>query len=743
MPCAIVDRDRFVLASNGDIDNEVGQQLSDKSDGVGSPEWTIQTLDRQEGLSLALGSWSKEKHGVMRRFFESSNLLFAVIDFDGTCLEANEAWLNVLGYRPDELIGTNAIELIEPNGYQDSIKRVRQELASTGRTTATYQLRSKSGEYRSVEWTITGDGSSGRVFNIGRDITEEKEVERRLRDSDRFFSLARDYLLVFGRGGEIVRVNEALRAGFRLSEEEILELHAASLIHPDDLQAAGEATAAAIEHGEATWTGRVLAYDGCHSLQCTLVHDSEEDVIVVVARDVSEEIRLNQALRLRAERDPLTGLANRHTITGLIDSALIQGRPAVLFCDLDRFKVVNDSLGHRIGDDLLRTLGRRLESIDAEPGVQVGRIGGDEFVVLIEDSDEAEARAMAERLIELVSSAFALRGKKVFVGLSIGVALASDWMREASNDESGDLLAAADTAVYRAKADGGGRIVVFDEALQQRARNRMAVEVELRSALDESRVYAHAQPTMRMEDGAIVGAELLVRLVRHNGDVLPPDEFLWVAEETGLLPAMDVRMINTAFGYFSELLPGLSASVNVSAGQIVDPDFPDLVAKVAADNNRTLDGLIVELTESSVLLDTTVATQNLVRLRSMGAKIALDDFGTGFSSLSHLRSLPIDILKIDREFTQTFLEDPSTLSIIQGLLSICMGLGIEVTAEGVESEEQAQALQALGCQTAQGWLYHPAMPIEDLARIRGQRLPQEVVAQSDKSRRLWQPDRQH
>ena len=543
----------------------------------------------------------------------------------------------------------------------------------------------------------------------------QRDVDaQRLRDSDRFFDLADDYLVVFGFDFRIRRVNASVYRGLGTSAEQVARRPIGSFIHPDDRLASLAAVEKARDVGRSTWKGRVmLGRDRYHWVQATLVHDVDEDAIVLVGRDVTAERELTERLRVRAETDPLTGLWTRQRFLAALEEAGAEERLAVLFCDLDRFKVVNDSLGHAAGDDLLAALGERLRTVHDDPRVAMGRIGGDEFVMLIQGGDRADALSLAQRVRDLATEPFDLGGKRLHVGMSVGIALSTG-----SDDRSAEqLLGEADTAVYRAKAAGRGTVVVFDEEMREQAAQRLTEEADLRAALAEHRLVAYAQPIVRIEDPSIVyGAELLVRMQMPDGTLRAPAHFVPVAEETGLISTIDELMLDVALSGLAERC-GTQLGVNISASRIVEPGFADAVLAAADRHGQDLSNLVIELTETSVLTDPSATMINLSRLREHGARVALDDFGTGFSSLAHLNEFPMDFVKIDRSFTSALPHDARTRAIVEGVLAMSNGLGLSVVAEGVETQEEAAALVAIGCEEAQGWLYHRPMPLDRFEQL--------------------------
>jgi len=670
---------------------------------------------------------------IPHEFINDSPFVFTITDLDGTIVDVNASAEGVLGQSRRELIGQtiwsylrstppshlstvnngrHAMEEIETLSGEahETVNRIRaaieSDLFAHGEGQRRVTTHRPDGSTQSIHWMFRWDPKLNRCYSIGRDITEEMERQRRLIQSDRFLSISGDLFVVFDTNGAVLRVNNAaaglVAGGSNSTMSEV--------IHEDDRASARNAAAAAISEGESRWTGRVIRGDGTQTIvDTTLVWDEAEKVVVLVGRDVTEESMLKAALSHRANTDGLTGLANRRLIVEKLDRAIEVGRPAVLFCDLDRFRVINESLGYDAGDELLRLFGRRLRNLSVSRDVTIARIGGDEFVVLLESADRHEAMRLARSVQSVVANPFVVNRHKLYVDMSVGISFCA----EPSAVTSADLLGAADIAVNRAKAQGRGHIVLFDDAVQQATRARFEGEAALRRALDERRVHPYFQPVVRLSDETIVGGECLVRINRPDGSIISPGEFMPIAEEVGLVGLMDDRMLSEAMQAFRGFPMPFRVALNSIPSQLRDPAFPERVAELAAVHSFDLKMLSIELTEGSVLEDVTSTTRNLERLRSWGVHVALDDFGTGYSSLSHVRTLPIDSIKIDRSFTAEFLDDAASRALIEGVIQLCRALDLGVIAEGVETAEQADALRDMGCTEAQGFYFFRPMPITE------------------------------
>jgi diguanylate cyclase (GGDEF)-like protein/PAS domain S-box-containing protein len=493
-------------------------------------------------------------------------------------------------------------------------------------------------------------------------------------------------------------------------------------VHPDDLSRLRSAFVHAKPPGPTTpVTARTLHKDGSWRWLEYSVTDLCDDPsvhgYVVVARDVTERKNAEEQLVHQALHDALTGLPNRALFLdrlGLTLSRLERraGLAAVFFLDLDYFKVVNDSLGHSAGDQVLVAVADRLQN-SLRDGDTAARLGGDEFAVLCDDLvDEGEAVQIAERLgAAIAASPVTLAGRDLVVTVSIGVAFAT---HTAQRPES--LLRDADAAMYRAKERGRARYELFDAAMRARAVARLETEAALREAFDHQQLSLSYQPEVLLADGSLVGAEALLRWrsgarVAGMQDGAPPSEFIAVAEETGLIVPIGAWALEEAcrqLARWRELAPDRAparVSVNLSGRQLARPELPDVVVAALSDSGLPPTALCLEITESVLMDDIDVAISALKALKAIGVDIAVDDFGTGYSSLAHLRRFPVDILKIDHSFVAGLGRNPEDAAIVRAVLALARTLDLAVVAEGVERAEQLHELRALGCERAQGHLF--------------------------------------
>ena len=594
------------------------------------------------------------------------------------------------------------------------------------------------------------EGEVDAISMMARDLTDLHAAQQRVEASEmRLAALvehASDLVCVIGEDGRILYASPAVARILGREAHAMEGVSVADLVHPDDLEELVElavevvarpgmspAFEARVAHAEGDWRHMEI-------VATNLLGNPAVAGVVVNARDVTERVEVAAQLEERAFHDELTGLPNRALLLDRLQDALHRSARhdrlvGVLFLDLDRFKVVNDSLGHGAGDDLLREAARRLQRT-IRPGDMVARLGGDEFVVVINDMVRTtDALAAAERVRTALARPMQLGTDSTVVSASVGIAVAH------GSETPADLLRDADTAMYRAKEQGRDRAELFDDHLRAQAVRRHSVEQELRAAIIEDRIEVHFQPVVRLSDGAVTGAEALARVRSTSGELLQPAQFIDIAEDSGLIADLGARVLTIAVGRLAAWEarrvgqgPRLSVAVNVSARQLADPTFPRVVAAAVKENGVDADQVALEFTESALIAANPVTEMVLGELTAIGVRMGLDDFGTGFSSLAYLKRFPIDFLKIDRSFVSG-LDGPEVgddvgddTAIVTGTVALAHSLGLRVVAEGVETESQLKRLQRLQCDMAQGFYFSEPVTDAEFDRFLGRRFSETPVS---------------
>jgi diguanylate cyclase (GGDEF)-like protein len=468
------------------------------------------------------------------------------------------------------------------------------------------------------------------------------------------------------------------------------------------------------------WRGRVVIV-GVLAL-CLVVMARQLASLWENSRLLSANLDLAARLTHQAYHDHLTGLANRALFTERVADALARAREnastvAVLFVDLDDFKIINDSLGHQAGDEVLVAVTERIRHTLRDADV-LGRIGGDEFAVLVENDTGASGTLVAEQVIGALSEAFVLAGKLIQVKASVGIATAP-----AGQPDTDELLRNADVAMYAAKNAQKGCWRVFEPAMLTALLERHQMQAALVEAVERDEFTVYYQPIVDLVDGAVHGAEALARWQRADGSFVAPERFIPLAEDTGLIGEIDRRVFRqacTQAARWQELLPGgtpFSLHVNLSARHLHRPELVDDIGKTLADTGMPADRVTLEITETGLGQDADAGIEQLRALSRLGVHLAIDDFGTGYSSLAYLRRMPVDVLKIDKTFTDELADAAETTPLAQVVVALATALHMHTVAEGIECPGQADRLLALGCRYGQGFHYSRPLPAEAMGEL--------------------------
>jgi len=651
------------------------------------------------------------------------------LDFKGRILYANDRLCEIFGMDPAEVDGWQWLERVDADSRAPLLQVAQSLAAGGGRVALDIRLTPEAG----ARWvrihvaTVVEDGRRGRFIGAIDDVSAEVEArdELALREAE-YRVLAEhsgDCLSRHDLEGRYLYVSPVSESMLGYRPEELVGRTAGELgfIHPDDAAAVGSLKAKLVDGGEMTATAawRVLRPDGSVRWVETAIRavpdaHGEPYQVVAVTRDVSERKDAESRLAYQALHDSLTGLPNRTLFLDRLEHALKRaerhhGGVAVLFVDLDRFKLINDSFGHAAGDRLLCDVAERLRRT-LRPADTIARFGGDELTVLCEDLDgEAGARAVAQRIAELFEEPFVVEDGEAFLQASVGIALAADGAAPE------DLIRDADAAMYRAKDHGRARVEVFDEAMRRDARERVATESALRRAIERDELCIHVQPVVGIGDERIASFEALVRWDHPERGLVPPGDFIPLAEETGLIVPIGNWVLREVCRTLRRWEDDLGAdwvqcSVNLSVRHLQQPDLVATVRAALAEHRLPAERLVLEITESAVMENGSGTVETLAELKAMGVRLALDDFGTGYSSLAHLHRFPLDILKIDRSFTAALGDDHHGASIAGAIVSLAQALDLVTVAEGIEDAAQQRRLELLGCTYGQGFLFSRPQP---------------------------------
>lgn len=563
-----------------------------------------------------------------------------------------------------------------------------------------------------------------RFLGDGADLKRQREDQERLRQAGAVFDCTREGVLVSDRSGVIVHVNRALVEITGYTPEEVLgrrpSMFKSGRHGPEFYQAVFKSLQ---DHGN--WHGEIWnrrksgeIYPQWQTVRAITDAKGQVSHYVAVFSDISAIKKSQTDLVRLAHHDPLTDLPNRLLFTDRAEQALAFSRRhncgcALLLIDLDHFKIINDSLGHNVGDLLLKAVGDRLQSVFGK-NFTVARLGGDEFAVLAESCAQvAQAVVMAQQVLELMKGAFEVDKHPLFVSASIGISV---FPGDALNAEQ--LLRNADSALFKAKSAGREGYALYTEELTTHAQYRVEVASDLRRALERHELRVFYQPVHDLRTSRLIGVEALVRWEHPQRGLLTPGEFIPVAERTGLIAEIDAWVLEQACLQMRQWQSsGIHLSfvaVNISSRLFTRPELYTLVSTVLADTGLDPALLELEVTESAVMEDSHVALEQMHRLRALGLRLAIDDFGTGFSSLLRLKQLPVQKLKIDQGFVAGLPQDNDDAAIVRAVIALAQSMGLQVHAEGIEQVEQAQFLLDFNCDLGQGYWFGRPVPAQEL-----------------------------
>ncbi|MFU8837234.1 MAG: EAL domain-containing protein [Thiohalomonadaceae bacterium] len=661
-------------------------------------------------------------------------------DRESNYLSCNRAYADDFGMKVEELVGKSDFELYSESVAQqmrDDDARVIQQ-KRTQESEIPYAVGDQDLIVHNVKLpTFDEDGGVDGVLCIFWDITEQKQNENRLRQSAAVFESTADGVVVTDLNSRIIAVNRAFyeitgyneqetignKTSFRRSERQGREFY--------------EAMWREIKHN-GSWQGEIWnrrksgeVYPEWMTISVVRDHRGQVINYVAVFSDITRVIHSQMKLEHMANHDPLTDLPNRVLLNDRLSQAIYRAERkgcecAVLFIDLDRFKNVNDTLGHPAGDTLLREVGLRLQGLLRSQDT-VARLGGDEFIILLEDVERPEfTELVATKVIDAMSLPFVSGGKEFFIGASIGVSIYPDDGLDAST-----LIMHADAAMYRAKEDGRNTYQFYTRELTADATDRLLLGAALRRAVEREELQVYYQPKVDLSNGKIIGAEALLRWIHPEMGFISPDKFIPLAEESGLILKIGEWVLRQACAqtvlWRNDYPDFHHMAVNISGVQVQRGNLVPLINAILNEYEMQSGQLHLEITESVLMQYPELATKVLTGLRDLGISLAVDDFGTGYSSLSYLKRFLIHTLKIDRSFVMDIPHDNNDMAITRAVIALGKSLQLKLVAEGVETLDQQTFLQQEGCDIGQGYFYSRPVPATDfLELLRYQRLPVQV-----------------
>lgn len=688
--------------------------------------WALRLRARQQRMLSEL-----RKHAQAT---ENSPVSVLITDAQARIEYVNPSFTRLTGYAPEEVIGRNP-RVLSSGHTPPEVYRELWETVKAGRTwQGTVQNRRKDGqliwERQVISPLKAADGTITHFVAVREDITESKRAESAIRLRERALESTANGILISDlrlRDNPIVYVNPAFERITGYCRDEVVGRNGRFLVRDDKNQPGLEEIRSALRsRREAHAVIRNYRKDGTLFWNELFVAPVREDdgsihYMVSVINDVTERKRYQAELEQRTHYDALTGLPNRNLLADRLRQALLYARRsgryvALLNVDLDRFQIINESLGHAAGDQLLRTVADRLTS--ALRGFDtVARMSGDEFnVVLTELRHAQDAELLASELQEALAPSISVTGQDVFLSVSIGFAVFPD-----DGDMPEDLIRRASVAMHEAKHQGGGMITRYSERTEPRHINRLSLESDLQRAIERQELRLHLQPQVDLDTGALSGAEALLRWEHPRHGLVSPMQFIPLAEEVGLIIPMGrwvVETVATQLAHWQQQgLPVVPVAVNISARQFLHAELVQDVQQILEGRGIEPGLLELELTESLMAHNPEVAVQILRELKAMGVRLALDDFGTGYSSLAHLKRFPIDTLKIDQSFVQHVNRDGDDAAIINATIRMAHSLGLNVVAEGVEEAAQHEHLRQQNCDYAQGYYFSRPLPLESFGEL--------------------------
>lgn len=680
-----------------------------------------------DNMVLALAQSTGELRKLSGAVEQSASSII-VTDRRGVIEYVNPYFCMVTGYTPEEAVGKPVSILKSGETSREQYSEMWQTLRAGGTWRGEMHNRRKDGslywDFATIAPVCDGAGQVTHFVAVQEEITARKENETRLRLLARIFESVNEGIVVTDANKRIVLVNPAFSLITGYGAEEVMGRDP-SLLQSGLMEDEFYATMWSTIHQTGRWQGEILdrrkdgsSYTQWLSISTLCNMDGFVDYYIGVTVDVSERKLAEQRMEYLAQHDYLTGLANRTVLLDRLAQALVQaardrGRVAVMFLDLDRFKGINDTLGHALGDRLLQEVAHRIRSV-VRAGDTVCRLGGDEFVIMLARWETLEdIISVAQKLLQSISSACVLDDNEIEVSTSIGISVYPE-----DGSDCDELLKQADMAMYHAKETGRNKYHFFTADMNRRVNERMVIEKKLRRALERQEFMLQYQPQFELHTGRIIGVEALLRMNDPETGIMLPDRFITVAEDIGLIVPIGEWVLREAIRqnlrWRKMDLPNIVIAVNLSPVQFRQKGLGDTIIRIIRESGLDPAALELEITEGTIMHDPDQAILLMEQIKSQGIKLSMDDFGTGYSSLSYLKRFPIDKLKIDQSFVRDISVDPDDAAIVKTIISMAHSLKLKVIAEGVETAEQLAYLREHGSDEIQGYYFSKPLSAADV-----------------------------
>lgn len=665
---------------------------------------------------------------TFQKFIENAPVGIYILD-NGYYSYVNQHYVDLVGYSKDELLGqkVNIDDIIHPDDCQKIKKNVLQ-LKSGDQSDGYYQIRKicKNSQIIYTEMHIILTKSQKDITSFGTvvDITKQVLTEQKLEEgSEQFKSLfenSPDAIFAVDQAGKFISANPACEEIIGYPVNELLEMNFENIVSPKSLNKAYHHFGLALNGVPNSLEVTVTRKDGNNIYVKATVFPMKVNGEIVgcygTGVDITQKILYNQQLEQLAYYDPLTNLPNRKLFEDrlgqVIDSCKKTHKPfAVLFLDLDRFKMINDSLGHQIGDDFLKLVSKRLTH-NLRKKDTISRLSGDEFTILLPETPYEECIKIVQRINQIISEPFNVSGHSVTVSVSVGIAFSE------GNESVHEIIRHADTAMYYTKKYKKNSYTIYSEELDSKASYKLKIERDLKQAIDKKELALHYQPIIDMKTGKLVGMECLIRWNHPQLGLIPPGDFIPISEESGQIIELGNWVLDTACRQAKKWqnagYPPFKIAVNISTKQLQQYGFVDSVLRILEATNFDAKWLELEITESFLVYDVDLIKECILKLKQAGISISIDDFGTGYTSLSYLRQFPLDKVKIDRSFIEDINRDFNGERITSAIISLAHSLNMTVVAEGIENEVQFNFLKGEGCNEGQGYYFNCPLPADSI-----------------------------